>query len=85
MQLLANSLTRDEVQKYLVRTEKKITQLEGELVLCPASASRCRAFLHRELADAYTIADELRVTEPADLVADLGRFGNLGVARGGKS
>lgn len=78
MQLLGNSLTRDEVDSYLRRVEKRITQLEGELLACPAGSSRCRAFLHRELAEAYTIADELRAHEAAAKMTGL-----IGGMRGG--
>lgn len=67
MQFLGNSLTRDEVQKHLVRTEKTITALEGELIALPFGLTRCRAFLHKELHEAYTVADALRMYEPTEV------------------
>lgn len=64
MQILGSSLTRDEVQKYLVRVERRITQLESELATLPPGHTRARAFLHKELSESYTIADELRAYDP---------------------
>lgn len=77
MQLLGNNLTATEVARYLTRTEKRVTQLESELATLGAGKPRCRAFLHRELAEAYTIADELR-----NFDASAEDFGSLAVGRG---
>lgn len=66
MQILGNTLDAKTVAKLLRNAEKKITELEIELTTLPPGMYRARAFLHKELADAYTICAELRVYEPEE-------------------
>lgn len=82
MQILGNTLDAKTVKRLLRSAERKITELESELAQLPAGNRRARAFLHKELSDAYTIAAELRVYEPEEH-PDLGLLGSTGRRGGG--